>query len=133
MNDDNSAINDIISQINNILSLPTSSPASIPADLALLSTNRQGLSVTKIFTTFLQGKQKMGLPVGTLPNGDINKDDLCWFLVIQSIINAIKFDAKIQVAIEPGGALEASGVAGVIPCEVAGFTIDIQTGGGIIQ
>lgn len=130
---ENLTIQNITDQINDILSLNTSTPQEIPTPLVLLSQKRAGLSVKKIFAEVLKAKQELGLVVGTLPNGNPNLDDIMLYLTIEKIIDALKYDSNIKVTIEPGGQLKAAGTAGVIPCAVTGIITDFQTGGAIIQ
>lgn len=127
-------IHGVISEIKNVLSFSNTTIPSTPAPLVLLSSSRPGMSVTKIVSEILAEKQKLGLPVGTLSNGEPNLDDIMIKVIVEKILKAITTDAKIQVAINPLGTVNSAGVAADgTPVSTVGSVVTIQTGGAVIN
>jgi hypothetical protein len=126
-------IKSIISNLNKLLKINTTKTQKIPTPLILASSNRSGLSAIVSTQNVLKAKQQLGLPTGTLPNGNDNYDDIMIKIILEEIYRALREDTVISVAIEPGGQLTAAGTAGPIPCEVEGAITAIQSGNAIIQ
>ena len=79
-------------------------------------------------------KQQLNLPVGTLPDGSPNMDDIMIGVIVKEIIDALQTDARVAVAVEArSGLVQVQGTAGVIPVVAAGTVSTTQTGWGIIQ
>lgn len=129
----NSTIKNIITELSNLLNINTSKPQSIPPILRLKASKRSGLSATVSTQNVLKKKQELGLPTGTLPNGNPNIDDIMLKMIFEEIYRALREDAVNEVAINIGGQLTAAGSAGPVPCSVAGKITSIQTGCGTIQ
>lgn len=132
---DFSSFTSILGGIKKIMKIQnSSSSASIPAPLILVgSPQRVGLSPTKIASRIIQRKTEAGLPVGNLPSGAVNPDELMERIRIEEIVKALQEDAKITVAIPPGTALTAAGASPSGPVTVVGTTITITTGYAVIQ
>jgi len=100
---DYSNIDSIISGFDRILSLSSvGSPPPIPTPMILVGVpKRGGLSAIKIATRIISRKSEAGLPVGPLPNGNTNPDEIMERIRIEEIIRALQEDAIISVAIPP--------------------------------
>lgn len=125
----------IIGGFNKILSLTSigSSPP-IPAPLILVGVpRRSGLSAVKIASRIITRKSEAGLPVGALPSGSINPDEVMERIRIEEIIRALQQEAIISVAIPPGTTLTAAGLSPTGPVSVFGSTITFTKGYGVIQ
>lgn len=131
MNKDNS-IKNIINELASLLNINTSKPQSIAPILRLKASKRNGLSATVSTQNILKKKQELGLPTGTLPNGNPNIDDIMIKMIFEEVYRALREDAVNEVAINIGGQLSAAGSAGPVPCTVTGKIISIQTGSGTI-
>lgn len=125
----------ILGGIKKILKIQNnSSSASIPTPLILVGAPRRtGLSPTKIASRIIQRKSEAGIPVGALPSGAVNPDELMWRIAVEEIIRGLQEDAKITVAIPPGTTLTAAGANSGGPVNVIGSTITLTTGYGVIQ
>ena len=132
---DFSSIDSIIGGFDKILSLSSiGGPPPIPTPLIMTGVPmRSGLSPTKIATRIIARKSEAGLPVGILPTGNANPDELMERIRIEEIINALQNDAIISVAIPPGITLSAAGISAAGPVSVFGPTITITKAYGVIQ
>jgi len=128
-------IDSIIGGFDKILKLSSVGTApSIPSPIILVGVpTRSGLSATKIASKIITRKGEAGLPVGTLPSGAVNPDEIMERIRVEEIIKALQQDAAITVAIPPGTTLTAAGVSAAGPVSVFGSTITITTGYGVIQ
>ena len=128
-------IDAIIAGFDKILNLSSiGGPPPIPTPLILLGVpKRAGLSPTKIASKIIARKSEAGLPVGTLPSGAINPDEIMERIRIEEIIKALQEDALISVGIPPGITLTAAGISPTGPVSVFGSTITFTKGYGIIQ
>jgi len=135
MADDYSNIDFVIKGFDKVLSLSSiGSPPPIPTPLILVGApKRSGLSPTKIASRIIARKSEAGLPVGVLPSGGVNPDEIMERIRVEEIIKAFQEDAIISVAVPPGITLTASGVSPAGPVTVFGSTITITKGYGVIQ
>lgn len=132
---DYSNIEDLINGFNKVLSLSTvSSPTPIPTPLILVGVPmRCGLSPIKIASRIIARKSEAGLPVGVLPSGAVNPDEIMERIRMEELIRALQEEAVISVAIPPGITLSATGISPAGPVTVYGSTIIFSKGYAIIQ
>ena len=132
---DYSNIDSIIAGFDKVLSLSSlGGPPPVPAPLILIGLpQRTGLSPTKIASRIIARKSEAGLPVGALPSGGINPDEIMERIRIEEIISALQQEAVITVAIPPGISLTAAGISPTGPVSVFGSTIYYAKGYGVIQ
>lgn len=127
-------IEDILSDLNGLVNFKNIKTPIIAPPLILSSKNRKGLSSIEITQRILKIKQQLNLPVGTLPDGSPNLDDIMIGVIVKEIIDAFQTDARVAVAVEArSGLVQVQGTAGVIPVVAAGTVSTTQTGWGIIQ
>lgn len=128
-------IDAIITGFDKILNLSSiGGPPPVPTPLMLVGVPlRAGLSPTKIASKIIARKSEAGLPVGALPSGAINPDEIMERIRIEEIVKALQEDAIISVAIPPGITLTAAGVSAAGPVSVFGSTITFSKGYGVIQ
>lgn len=132
---DFSNIDDIIGGFTKVLKLSSVGRAlPIPTPLILIGVPRRGgLSAIKISSRIIARKSEAGLPVGVLPSGAINPEEIMWRIVVEEIINALQQEAVVSVAIPPGISLTAAGISPTGPVSVFGSTIYYAKGYGVIQ
>lgn len=132
---DYSNIDDIVAGFGKILNLSSvGAPPPIPSPLILSGVpTRTGLSPTKIAAKIIARKAEAGLPVGVLPSGETNPDEIMEIIRIEEIIKALQQDAIITVAIPPGISLTAAGASPAGPVSVVGSTVVLTKGYGVIQ
>lgn len=128
-------VDSIIDGFNRVLNLASiGGPPTIPTPLILVGVpQRSGLSPTKIATNIIARKSEAGLPVGVLPTGNSNPDEIMERIRIEEIIKALQEDAIISVAIPAGITLTAAGISPSGPVTVFGSTITFSKGYGVIQ
>lgn len=131
---DFTSIDSVIGGFNKILNLSIGSPPPIPVPLILVGVpQRSGLSAIKIATRIIARKSEAGLPVGVLPTGNSNPDEIMERIRIEEIIKALQEEAVISVAVPPGITLSAAGISPSGPVTVFGSTITFIKGYGVIQ
>lgn len=131
---DFTSIDSVIGGFNKILNLSVGSPPPIPVPLILVGVpQRSGLSAIKIATRIIARKSEAGLPVGVLPTGNSNPDEIMERIRIEEIIKALQEEAVISVAVPPGITLSAAGISPSGPVTVFGSTITFIKGYGVIQ
>jgi len=132
---DFTSIDSIIGGFDKVLSLSTvGGPPPVPTPLILIGVpQRAGLSPTKIATNIIARKSEAGLPVGVLPNGNTNPDEIMERIRIEEIVKALQEDAIISVGVPPGITLTAAGISPSGPVSVFGSTITFIKGYGVIQ
>ena len=132
---DYSNIESIIGGFTRVLSLSSvGGPPSVPTPLIIIGVPlRTGLSPIKIASRIISRKSEAGLPVGALPSGEVNPDEIMWRIAIEEIVKAFQEEAILTVAIPPGTTLSAAGVSAAGPVSVVGSTITYTKGYGIIQ
>ena len=132
---DFNSIDAIIGGFTKVLNLSSvGGPPSIPTPLILVGVPlRSGLSPTKIASSIIARKSEAGLPVGALPSGAVNPDEIMERIRIEEIIKALQQDMIVSVAIPPGITLTAAGVSAAGPVSVFGSTITITKAYGVVQ
>lgn len=125
----------LIGGFNKILKLQSVGvPTPVPSPVIFIGVpRRQGLSPTKIASKIISRKSEAGAPIGVLPSGVVNPEEIMWRIAIEEIIKAIQEDAVITVSIPPGLTLTASGTSPAGPVTVFGATISFASGYAIIQ
>ena len=109
---DFNSIDSIIGGFDKILKLGSiGGPPPVPAPLILVGVpKRTGLSPIKIASRIIARKSEAGLPVGVLPSGAINPEEIMWRIAVEEIIKAIQQDSITTIVIPPGTTLTAAGV-----------------------
>ena len=132
---DFSNIDAIIGGFTKVLNLSSiGGPPPVPTPLILVGVPlRAGLSPTKIASRIIARKSEAGLPVGALPSGGINPDEIMERIRIEEIVKAIQQDMIISVAVPPGITLTAAGISPTGPVSVFGSTITFTKGYGVAQ
>lgn len=128
-------IDSIIGGFTKVLNLSSiGGPPPVPTPLILVGVPlRSGLSPTKIASRIIARKSEAGLPVGALPSGEINPDEIMERIRIEEIIKAIQQDMLISVAVPPGITVTAAGASPSGPVTVFGSTITFIKGYGVAQ
>jgi len=128
-------IDTLISGFDKVLKLDSvGTPTPIPSPLIYVGVpRRQGLSPTKIASKIIARKNEAGLPVGALPSGEVNPEEIMWRIAVEEIIKAFQEEAVLRVALPPGITLTASGISPAGPVTVFGSTITFGSGYGTIQ
>ena len=128
-------ISDIIDNITNTLD-----SAKIPANvlppflLKCTALNRPGLSAYKIASRIIENNKALGIPVEDNPDGTANLINQYTYNVVKCMVDAIKNDASVQVAIPQQSLLiQATGGNGGGPVTCIGSNLLDSIGNGIMQ
>lgn len=132
---DFSKIDSILEAFNKILKLDSiGKTPPVPAPLILVGAeNKPGLSSTKIASRIIARKSEAGIPIGTLPSGEVSPDDIMIRIIVEEIVKALIEDSKITITTSMGQAITAAGTSAAGPVAVYGSTITLGNGYGVIQ
>ena len=128
-------LSNIVETISNTLD-SSRIPANILPPLLLKSTalNRPGLSAYKIAAQIIQNNKALGIPVENNPDGSDNLINQYTYNVVKCIVDAIKNDATVQVAIPMQSLLiQATGANAGGPVTCIGTNLMDSVGNGIMQ
>ena len=128
-------ISDIIDNITNTLD-SAKMPANVlpPFLLKCTALNRPGLSAYKIASRIIENNKALGIPVEDNPDGTANLINQYTYNVVKCIVDAIKNDASVQVAIPQQSLLiQATGENGGGPVTCIGNNLLDSIGNGIMQ
>jgi len=96
-----SIIQNVSSFIMNKMSIPL---IPVPAIMLICSTiKRPGLSPMLIASRIITRQQDFGAPVGVNIDGSPNLMNQMFYVVADEIVNALKMEGKVEIAIPPGG------------------------------
>lgn len=111
-------------------------PAGIlpPLLLKYSSLTRPGLSAYKIATEVIQNNEKLGIPTGSNPDGSENLINAYTYSIVKTLVEALKNDASIQVAIPMQSLMiQATGANAGGPITCVGSNLTDSISQGIIQ
>jgi hypothetical protein len=128
-------ITSIVDTLTNTLdSAKTPSNLLPPLLLKCIALNRPGLSAYKIAAEIIQNNKALGLPTEDCPDGAANMINQYTYNVVKCMVDAIKNDASVQVAIPMQSLLiQATGgnAGGLVTC--IGTNMLDSLGNGILQ
>lgn len=128
-------ISSIVDTVTNTLDT-AKIPANILPPLLLKCTalNRPGLSAYKIASQIIQNNKVLGIPVDDNPDGSANLINQYTYNVVKCIVDAIKNDASVQVAIPMQSLkIEVAGANAGGPVVCVGSNLLDSIGNGIMQ
>lgn len=128
-------ISNIIDNITNTLD-SAKMPANVlpPFLLKCTALNRPGLSAYKIASRIIENNKALGIPVEDNPDGTANLINQYTYNVVKCIVDAIKNDASVQVAIPQQSLLiQATGGNAGGPVTCIGSNLLDSIGNGIMQ
>ena len=128
-------IGNIVNTITNTLE-SYQAPANILPALLLKCTSmtRPGLSAYKIATEIIKNNEAIGIPTGANPDGTDNLINQFTYNIAKCVVDALKKDASIQVAIPMQSLLiQAIGANGGGPVTCIGSNILDSNARGIIN
>jgi hypothetical protein len=128
-------ISSIVETLTNTLD-SASMPANVlpPLLLKCISLQRPGLSAYKIATQIIENNRAIGLPTEDNPDGSANLINQYTYNVVKCMVDAIKNDASVQVAIPMQSLLiQATGGNAGGPITCVGTNLIDSLGNGIIS
>ena len=128
-------ISNIIDSITNTLD-SAKMPANVlpPFLLKCTALNRPGLSAYKIASRIIENNKALGIPVEDNPDGTANLINQYTYNGVKCMVDAIKNDASVQVAIPQQSLLiQATGGNAGGPVTCIGSNLLDSIGNGIMQ
>lgn len=130
------ALNNIVQKLSSFIQNKLSIPlVTIPSILLLCSTiKRPGMSSMLITAKAINRMQDSGIPVGVNIDGSPNLMNQMYYVLIDEMVNSLKMDGKVEVAIAPGAitSLGFGANAGGMVSVVSSNTTPVS-GSGIIR
>ena len=128
----------LLNVVNNITELldSTKISASIlpPLLLKSASLSRPGLSAYRITTQIIQDNKALNIPTGENPDGSVNMINQYTYNVVKAIVDALKYEATVQIAIPQNSLLiKSEGANGGGPVVCIGTNLVDSIGNGILQ
>lgn len=128
----NNTIQKLSSFIQNKLSIPL---IPISAIMLVCSTiKRPGLSPMLITSKIINECGEKGMPIGVNIDGSPNLMNQMCFIIVDQLVNALKLDGKVEVAIPPGSIVSSGfgiNAGGMMP--VTTYNMSAVSGSGIIR
>jgi hypothetical protein len=129
-----SNIKNVLNNLSKLFNFRTTPTPPIPLPLILTGVpKRDGISAQRVASNIIARKAEAGLPVGVLPNGEPNNDEILERIRLEEIFRELLENGKIIVAIPPGSTIIANGGNAGGPITVVGSSTTIHNGFGIIQ
>ena len=124
--------NSILKSLLNLFKLtPPNLGTTIPAEL-LLGARCGGFNSSEIAAKIIQRQAEAGIPVGPLPSGEISPDEIMERIRVEEMVEAVSTKLVMQVAIQPGTALQGTGGNAGGPVQVAGTVVGIAKGKAMV-
>lgn len=127
-----SVIDTIVDAATNALSAARTPATAIPPPMLLMAAQRPGLSAIDIVSRIIKRRESAGAPVGALPDGSPSVEEKLERIRIEEIVDALKYDARIDIAIKPGVPVLTNGANSGGPLVGIGFTTSFGSGNGVI-
>ena len=122
----------ILTGLLNLFKIPMATQQSMPVPLILATKAKGCMSPTGMASRIIKRQSEAGLPVGPLPSGITSPGELLIRIISEELIKEVTQNARIDVAIQPGTALQASGGNAGGPIAVVGTVLGIASGNGQI-
>jgi len=123
----------IIGGLLNLFKIPPTISNKMPSPLILATKAKPGMSPTLIASRIIERQSEAGLPTGTLPSGQVSPAEIMERIRIEEIVKALTSEARIDVAIQPGTTIQATGGNAGGPIQVFGTILGIGSGNAQIS
>jgi hypothetical protein len=123
----------ILNGLLNLFKIPMSTSQTMPSPLILATKAKPGMSPSQIASRIIKRQSEAGLPVGPLPSGKTSSAEIMERIRMEEIVKALTSEARIDVAIRPGTALQATGGNAGGPIQVVGTVLGIAGGNAQIS
>ena len=123
----------ILTGLLNLFKIPMIATQSMPVPLILATKAKPGMSPTQIASRIITRQSEAGLPVGPLPSGITSPGEIMERIRMEEIVKALTSEARVDVAIQPGTALQGTGANYGGPMAIAGTVLGIASGNAQIS
>jgi|TARA_R110000868_G_scaffold200789_1_gene448324 hypothetical protein len=124
----------VLNGLFNLFKIPMINASQrMPSILILATKAKPGMSPTQIAARIIKRQSEAGLPVGPLPSGQTAPAEIMERIRIEEMVKALTAEARVDVAIQPGTSLQASGGNAGGPIQVVGTVLGIASGNAQIS
>jgi hypothetical protein len=123
----------VLKGLLNLFKMPMSMSQTMPTPLILATKGKPGLSPTQIASRIIKRQSEAGLPVGPLPSGATAPAEIMERIRVEEMVKALTAEARIDVAIQPGTAIQGTGGNAGGPVQVVGTVLGISSGNAQIS
>jgi hypothetical protein len=123
----------VLQGLLSLFQVPMTKSQTMPTPLILATKAKPGLSPSQIASRIIQRQSEAGIPVGTLPSGKTSPAEIMERIRCEEMVKALTSEARIDVAIQPGTAIQGTGGNAGGPVQVAGTIIGIASGNAQIS
>jgi len=118
----------VLSGLLNLFKMPMSMSQTMPTPLILATKAKPGMSPSQIASRIIKRQSEAGLPVGPLPSGQTSPAEIMERIRIEEMVSSLTSEARIDVAIQPGTAIQGTGGNAGGPVQVVGTVLGIASG-----
>lgn len=123
----------VLNGLLNLFKIPMTTSQRMPTPLILATKAKPGMSPTQIAARIIKRQSEAGLQVGPLPSGATNPAEIMERIRMEEIIKALTSEARVDVAIQPGTAIQGTGGNAGGPVQVVGTILGIASGNAQIS
>lgn len=123
----------ILQALLGLFKVPMTKSQKMPAPLILATESKPGLSPTQIASRIINRQSEAGLPVGPLPSGKTSPAEIMERIRVEEMVKALTSEARVDVAMKPGTAIQGTGGNAGGPVQVIGTIIGIASGNAQIS
>ena len=123
----------VLKGLLNLFKIPMTTSQSMPTPLILATKAKPGMSPSQIASRIIQRQSEAGGIVGPLPSGQTNPAEIMERIRVEEMVKALTSEARIDVAIQPGTAIQGTGGNAGGPVQVVGTIIGIASGNAQIS
>lgn len=123
----------VLEGLSNLFKVPSTTTQKMPSPVILATSNRPGMSPTEIASRIIKRQSEAGLPVGDLPSGKVSPAEIMERIRIEEIVKSLVSESRIDVAIQPGTFIQATGANAGGPVQVVGTVVGIANGNAQIS
>jgi hypothetical protein len=128
------SIDGLLDTILAAFTIPEEPLQPLPPPLILVGGKlRPGISTASVVSNVIARQSEAGLPVGDVFADGPNTNELMIKIIVEEVVNTLLNDCVVNVVIDPGIAVYASGANGGGPMISLGHTTTYGTGNGIIR
>jgi hypothetical protein len=138
LNNDDGSINfknykSVLNGLLNLFKVPTTTSSRMPTPLILATKAKPGMSPSQIASRIIKRQSEAGLQVGALPSGKVSAAEIMERIRMEEIVKALTSEARIDVAIQPGTGLSATGGNAGGAIQVVGTILGVASGNAQIS
>lgn len=123
----------ILNGLLRLFKVPMTMSQTMPTPLILATKAKPGMSPSQIASRIIKRQSEAGLPVGNLPSGQTSPAEIMERIRIEEMVKSLTSEARVDVAIQPGTAIQGTGGNAGGPVQVVGTILGIASGNAQIS